>query len=390
MNFGILFLFACAGLIGPLLSGIRRLSVPLVVGEIGAGILIGQTGLGLINPADPTISFLSSIGFAMLVFLVGTNLPIHDTNLRKSLGHSILAVALVFAFAVPTGFLLGHLSGLSPAIFILIIGNSSSSVVLPVLAERGLSGQAVSLTKTWVAVADAITIIAMPLALSTGNTMRVMTGAAVVILMAVAAYYALKAFQSSRVGTHYRQLSKSRGWALDLRISLVMLVGLACLAKYFGTSVLVAGFAAGTVVSLLEHPKRFNKQLVGLAQGFFVPFFFVDLGAKLDVRALVSSAENVQLALTICVASIVVHVIVSKLVKLPAASGLIAAAQLSLPAAIVALGMSSQTINPGQGAAIIGASLLSLITCSVGAMWMSRLAEKQQSNQLQAPRRLKD
>jgi Kef-type K+ transport system membrane component KefB len=381
MNFGILFLFACAGLVGPFLSGFRRLSVPLVVGEIGAGILIGQTGLGLINPADPTMAFLSSVGFAMLVFLVGINLPIHDASLRKSFKHSFTAVALVFAFATPVGFLLGHITGLSPAIFILIIGNSSSSAVLPIISERGLAGQTVFLTKTWVAIADATTIIALPLAMSTGNVARVMTGAALVTLAAVAAYYLLRAFQSSQVGSHYRQLSKYRGWALDLRISLVMLIGLACLASAFGTSVLVAGFAAGTVVSLLGQPKRFNKQLIGLAQGFFVPFFFIDLGAKLDVRALLSSAANIELALLICVSTIVVHVIVSKLVKLPAASGLMATAQLSLPAAIVSIGMATRTITSGQGAAIVGASLMSLITCSIGAALMSRIADAEQPRQ---------
>jgi Kef-type K+ transport system membrane component KefB len=378
MNFGILFLFACAGLIGPLLSGFRRLSVPLVVGEIGAGILIGQTGLGLINPAEPTMAFLSSIGFAMLVFLVGINLPLHDSNLRKSIKHSITAVGLVFAFAIPVGFLLSHITGLSPAIFILIIGSSSSSVVLPIIAERGLSGPTVLLTKTWVALADAATIIALPLAMSTGNTLRVMTGAAVVTLVAAAAYFGLRAFQASNVGAHYRELSKYRGWALDLRISMVMLIGLVCLATYFGTSILVAGFAAGTVVSLLAHPKRFNKQLIGLAQGFFVPFFFVDLGAKLDVRALISTASNIELALLIFVSTIVVHVVVSKLVKLPFASGLMATAQLSLPAAIVSLGMTSHTINSGQGAAIVGASLLSLISCSIGAALMKRVSTAEQ------------
>lgn len=375
MNYGILFLFACAGLIGPLLSGFRRLSVPLVVGEIGAGIVIGQTGLGLINPTDPTMAFLSSIGFAMLVFLVGINLPIRDTSLRQSLRHSLTAVGLVFAFAIPVGFILGHLTGLSPVIFILIIGNSSSSLVIPIIAERGLTGQTVFLTKTWIAIADATTIIALPLAMSSGNTLRVMLGALVVILAAVASYFALRAFQNSSVGAHYRKLSKYRGWALDLRISLVMLIGYAYLATYFGTSVLVAGFAAGTVVSMLGHPKRFHKQLIGLAQGFFVPFFFVDLGAKLDVRALISAPSNLELMALILVSSIAVHVAVAKLVKLPMASGLLAAAQLSLPAAIVALGMSSKTIDSGQGAAIICASLLSLITCSLGATMLRRYAD---------------
>ena len=79
-------------------------------------------------------------------------------------------------------------------------------------------------------------------------------------------------------------------------MSLVGLFVLAWLASRFGTGTLVAGFSAGAVLALVGEPRRLAQQLLGLADGFFVPLFFVTLGAELDARSLVSSPRNLVLA----------------------------------------------------------------------------------------------
>lgn len=71
MTFGLLALITTAGLAGPLLAALPRLGLPLVVGEIAAGVLLGRTGLGWIDAGEPTTAFLSEVGFAMLMFIVG-------------------------------------------------------------------------------------------------------------------------------------------------------------------------------------------------------------------------------------------------------------------------------------------------------------------------------
>ena len=52
VSFGILALIVCAGLGGPLLSGARPQLLPVVVGEIVAGIVIGRTGFGWLNTTN--------------------------------------------------------------------------------------------------------------------------------------------------------------------------------------------------------------------------------------------------------------------------------------------------------------------------------------------------
>jgi len=46
MSLGTLALVVAAGLLGPTLASVRRVGPPVVVGQILAGVVIGQGGLG--------------------------------------------------------------------------------------------------------------------------------------------------------------------------------------------------------------------------------------------------------------------------------------------------------------------------------------------------------
>src|SRR5687768_1992615 len=52
------------------LSRLRFIPLPVVVGEVIAGILIGQSGLDLVPPSE-ILQFLAEFGFAFLMFLSG-------------------------------------------------------------------------------------------------------------------------------------------------------------------------------------------------------------------------------------------------------------------------------------------------------------------------------
>lgn len=105
-------------------------------------------------------------------------------------------------------------------------------------------------------------------------------------------------------------MSKRRGWALDLRVGLAVLFGLAALATALGTSILIAGFTAGAVLAATGRPHRLALQLVGLAEGFLVSLFFVTLGARLEFGALLGSGRALPLMAGLVVAATVTHVLV--------------------------------------------------------------------------------
>jgi Kef-type K+ transport system membrane component KefB len=373
MSFGILTLIVACGLVGPLLSGASRLAVPVVVGEIAAGVVVGQTGLREIDPTDPTVVFLSAAGFAMLMFVVGTHLPLRDPGLRRALRKAAFAGVLSFAIAVPGGWLLARVSGVGhPAVFVLLLAASSSAVVMPIVQERGLTGENMLLATTWITLVDIATIVALPLALTPSKALKIAGGGLAVIAAAIVVFGFVHLIRNHRFVKALRADSEKRGWAFDLRTSLLVLFGLAALATKFGTSTLVAGFGAGMIVALAGEPRRLTQQLVGLAEGFFVPFFFVTLGAKLDFRSLESSRSDVALVGLLAVAIVVCHVAVARVMRMPLGAGLLACAQLGLPAGVVALGLTEHILKAGQGAAIIAAALLTLGASAAGAALLSR------------------
>lgn len=69
MSFGVLAPIVLAGLAGPLLASGRRAFVPVVVGEIAAGVIIGRSGFGRLDPAEPTTAFLAEVDFGHLLAL---------------------------------------------------------------------------------------------------------------------------------------------------------------------------------------------------------------------------------------------------------------------------------------------------------------------------------
>ena len=92
-----------AGLGGPLLALTPRLFVPLAIGELAAGALVGRTGFGAVHPSDPTTAFLASVGFAMLMLTVGMHLPLRERRLFASLRRGAMLAAIVGVLAVPAG-----------------------------------------------------------------------------------------------------------------------------------------------------------------------------------------------------------------------------------------------------------------------------------------------
>ena len=64
----LLLVLLLAFIVPLLLSRVRR--VPIVVGEIIAGVIIGQSGLNLVE-YNPTLEVMSDIGLAFLMFLAG-------------------------------------------------------------------------------------------------------------------------------------------------------------------------------------------------------------------------------------------------------------------------------------------------------------------------------
>lgn len=375
MSFGALALICLCGLAGPLLSAAGRGVAPVVVGELLAGVAIGRTGLRAIDPTDPTLNFLYEIGFAMLMFQAGLSVPLREPGLASSIGRGARVAALAAALAVGAGVLLSRLAGAGhPALYAVLVASGSAAVVLPVLQERALAGALALTVMAQVTIADVGATVGVPLALDPAHAPKVLAGSAIVAACALGLLLAARSLrgEAAQRVRRLRVLGHRRHWAVDLRLALVVLFGLAWLTQRSGASLLIAGFGSGLTVAAIGGPKRLSNEVLGIAGGFFIPLFFVVLGARLDLRGLFSDPKLVIFAAALAALSAFVHVLAARLSRLPRSAGMVASAQLGVPSAIVALGLPLRVLTPPQAAAIILAALVSIAVCSLGAAGMAR------------------
>lgn len=371
MDLNLIAVIMTAALLGPVLSVLSGGSVPVVVGEVLAGVILGRTWLGVVDPAKSDLALLYSLGFATLMFTAGMNVPLRDQRVLSALRSGSIAVAAAIPLALASGFV-AHLVGGGPAIvYAVVIVSSSAAVALPVIDEVGLSTPAVLAAMAWIAIADVVATLAIPLAIRPSRAPHAALGALIVVLLVLLVFAVAQRLRQSAFVKRIRAEGKQHRWAIDLRVALITLVWLAFIAQKVGASLLVAGFGTGLVLAAVGGPKRLSQEVLGLGQGFLVPVFFVLLGAQIDLRSL-SSGRAVLLACVLVALTTIVHVLASAVIRAPTAVGLLATAQIGVPAAVIALGLPSHAITQAQASAIFCAALVSVGTCAAGAALLRR------------------
>jgi len=223
-----------------------------------------------------------------------------------------------------------------------------------------------------VGIADVAAIVALPLVLQPAKAGHAALGGLAVAGAAFGVLVVARALRGGAFVHRLRRRSKRRAWALDLRISLLVLFTLSWLAVRTGTSILIAGFSAGLVVAVLGGPKRLSRQVTGIAAGFFVPLFFVVLGARLDLRGLVHHPSTLELTVLLIALVVAVHLVSARVTGQPLGAGLAATAQLGLPAGVATLGLQLGVLSSGQAAAILLAALATVGICSAGVSLLAR------------------
>ena len=148
MSFGFdtLALLVVVGLAGPLLAAIPHLRVPVVVGELVAGVVLGKTGFGIIDHTDPTFTLFADIGFALVMFVVGTHVPLRDKQMRSSIPGALARAALVGVVAAGLGVAVAAIFGTGhAALYGVLMASSSAALALPIIDNLRLSGPPVLL-----------------------------------------------------------------------------------------------------------------------------------------------------------------------------------------------------------------------------------------------------
>jgi Kef-type K+ transport system membrane component KefB len=365
-GFDTLALVAVVGMAGPLLASLPRGRVPVVIGEVVAGVVVGKTGLGIVDPGNPTLTLLANIGFALVMFVVGTHVPIGDTTLRSAVPTAFVRAVVVgmvatgLAMGIAIAFHTGH-----PALYAVLMSSSSAALALPVIDSLRLNGLPVLSVTAQIAIADTASIVLLPLAIDPRRAPQAALGALAVAACAVVLFVILRWIDRAGWGKRVHTYSEQRRFALELRVNLIILFGLAALAVTTHVSIMLAGFALGLVVSAIGPPRRLARQLFGISEGFFSPLFFVWLGASVQVRELGEHRWFILLGVCLGAGAVLAHC-AGRLLGQPLTLAVLSAAQLGVPVAATTLGTQEHLLAAGEAPVLLLGALLTIAATSVG------------------------
>jgi Kef-type K+ transport system membrane component KefB len=371
-GFVTLALLTAVGLAGPLLASLPRLRIPVIIGELIAGLVLGQTGFGVVDAANPTFQLFANIGFALVMFVVGTHVPIRDPDMRSGVPRALARAVLVGAVAAALGVGVAAVFGTGhAALYAVLMASSSAALALPAIDSLGLRGPQVLSATVQIAIADAASIVLLPLVIDVRRAPTAALGGLAIAGCAVMLFVLLRAVDRRGWRKRMHDYSEKHQFALELRTNLLLLFTLAALAASTHVSIMLAGFALGLVIASVGEPRRLARQLFGITEGFFSPLFFVWLGASLQVRELGSHPKLILLGAGLGLGAVLAHC-AGRLLGQPVTLGVVSAAQLGVPVAAATIGTEEHLLVAGEASALMFGALLTIASTSVAGALAAR------------------
>ena len=271
-----------AGVIGVLALKLRQ---PLIISYIITGIVAGPAVLGWASGGSE-IKLLSSIGIAVLLFVVGLKL---DVGLIRSVGPVALATGLgQIVFTSLFGFLLALGLGFAPvkAIYIAVCLTFSSTIIIVKLLsdKREIDSLHGRIAVGFLVVQDIAVILAMILLTSFTAAGSGGIAAQGIRLLLVGTAFVLGTVATMRWVMPPLLGRLAQNQELLVLFAVAWAVGLAALADGVGFSKEVGAFLGGVSIASTAYREAIASRLTGL-RDFLLLFFFIDLGSGLNLTA---------------------------------------------------------------------------------------------------------
>jgi Kef-type K+ transport system membrane component KefB/Trk K+ transport system NAD-binding subunit len=391
----LLIVLAIALVVPIFLSRLKRVSIPIVVGEILAGMAVGRSGLAVVPPNDPFLVLLADFGIVFLMFLSGMEIDFQSlrsyapsadgrgSNHRLGvLPLALLHFALTLALATVVALILLHFA-LARNVWIvgLILSTTSLGVVVPVLKEADLItqrlGQCILVTAV---IADFVTMLLITVAVAIVS--HGLTSEILLIALLFVAFFVMYRF-----GTIFNKVLALRRMIEELshataqikvRAAFTIMLAFVALAETLGSEVILGAFLAGAIIGLLRtaDDAELARQLEAIGYGFFIPIFFVKVGVEFNLPVLLTSPGALLLVPFFLLGAILVKMIPALAftanfsLREALAAGILLSARLSLIIAAAAIGKRLGVISESVNAAII---LVAVVTVTVAPLMFVRL-----------------
>ncbi|NOX76793.1 MAG: cation:proton antiporter [Gammaproteobacteria bacterium] len=276
-----------------------RLQAPSVIGELLAGVVLGPSLFGWLEPAQ-AIKLMAEIGIILLLFEVGLETDLK--RLARTGAKSVVVATAGFVLPLVLGFSLSYWGfGLSLLVSLFVGGTltaTSIGITVRVLSDlkrqQAREGQIV----LGAAVLDdvlGVVLLALLFEFSTGGGINFINVGKVLIF--VAAFFVLAPLAAKLMSLAVKRadaVSSIPGLIPTTIVSLVLFF--AWLAYVIGAPELLGGFAAGLALSRRfflpfgavihtdpDFASRIEKQMQPIVQ-LFTPIFFVYVGLSLNLR----------------------------------------------------------------------------------------------------------
>jgi len=295
-----LLFLVTAGVVAPLFV---RLRVSPVLGFLLAGAALGPQGLGRLAEDNSWLAVFAltkvaevdnvgALGVVFLLFMMGLELSFERLSSMRRLVFGLgLAQVLVCSLIIGTAALALGQPIAAAVILGAALSMSSTSIVIPVLAERkrlnsaaGRASFAVLLFQD-LAVAPLLFMTAM---LGRGEIHGL--GADFILTLGPAALALVALFVLGRLVLRplFHSVATARSAELFMATSLLVVIGAGLIAALSGLSMALGAFIAGLLLAETEFRREIEVTIAPF-KGLLLGLFFVSVGASLDLSLIVAA-----------------------------------------------------------------------------------------------------
>lgn len=274
----------------------QRLGLPIILGYILAGVVVGPNTGGVTVGDAHEIELLAEIGVALLLFAIGLDFPLEELApvRRIALVGTPIQMGLTGVFGYGIGQLLGL--GWEGSVWLgAMISISSTAVVLKTLTEQGILNTLASRVIVGMLIIQDLAVVPLLIILpELQNVGEGLTELGVRAAEAVAFIVGMALF-----GTRVFPWVMARIAAWNSRelflISVVAIgLGIGYGTFLFGLSFAFGAFVAGIVLNRSEYSYQALAD-IGPLRDVFVMLFFVSVGMLLEPQFLLENAGTVAL-----------------------------------------------------------------------------------------------
>ncbi|KDR96188.1 trk system potassium uptake protein TrkA [Peptoclostridium litorale DSM 5388] len=371
----------------------KFLPIPIVVGEIIAGMIVGKSGLGLIEESS-WLTFLYTFGLVFLMFLSGLEIDFKFIKPARREGQKwhkdpvvtaimIFVMTLSFSFAISS--LLKNMGLVRNAyLMTLILSTTSLGIVVPILKEKNLIntdfGQTILLSAI-VSDFGTMTLITFFIAFYTsGATYKVLLSLLLFVAFFVVHKAASKVTKNKVIEDILHELSHATS-QIQVRGTFALILVFIALSQVLGTEIILGAFLAGVIVSFITEGEgsQLSSKLDAIGYGFFIPIFFIMVGANFDIKDVLSNPKAVILMPGLLAAAYAVKFIPALMLKrsyplkMASAAGFLLSSRLSLIIAASAIGLKLGILSKEVNGSVI---LVAIATCTLSPLFFNHMMGK--------------